>query len=811
MIKRPMFALLTAVLLGILLNDLGIAAAVAVECVWALIVIVFFFLSERFKNIFLKIFTPEWYGNLIILLGLLPLVFALSFVLTGYREGVAASQRETYSVLYEKGETHVIAEGEVVKVQKDKGYLVLKLDRCIIKGYNEFKEREAGGCFIYIPEDKNEDPKCGNRVVVYGRYYFIEEPQNPGEYDLLPKCLKENVHARIFAKKVRITDDRSGIGGYIRQFLCYIAMKFEEGIMNVFNEEDGGLLIAMITGNRNFEDEETVTLYRRTGIGHILAISGLHVSLLCMGLWTLLRRYFCGKYTAAVATLAFLGFFLCFTGGSVSAVRAGIMCVVLITGKLVRKHYDLLSSLAAAACVILLIWPGELKDPAFILSFTAIAAVHFSSKFDDKVLFGFFVTTFTMPVTACIFYEIPTYSFISNLIVIPLTGILLGLGILSGLFGITVPAVGKIFGGGAFMILRVFEGISEFTSNLPFSCVLTGRPGILTVVGIYACIFAVYRWMVKQMEYKKDKRLAARLKRPVYEKPPRAEGIVIAVVVLVLVLCFNPKENSLTFLSVGQGDCSVFRSEDGDSVVFDSGSTSETGVGEKVLGKYMKSEGIMLLDLATVSHTDEDHISGIMEILENMKVYRNEFDYRMRYDGNVGIKCLVLPEVREKGEAYERLEELAARKNVKLVFVRAGEELSLKNEACRLLCLAPVEARSSENETSLVFLLDTPKFIAYMMGDAGKEEEKEVMRMLDRLGVRSVGSKQVILKVGHHGSYSATSPDFLDLICPDLAVISCGRGNPYGHPHRSVLELLKERGIEVHRTDRAGAKVVAEE
>lgn len=806
MIKRPMFALLAAVLLGILLNDLGIAAAAAVECGWALLVILFFFLSERFKAKFLKIFTPEWYVNLIILLGLLPLLFALSFALTGYREGVTASQREAYSVLYEKGETHVIAEGEVTKVQKDKGYLVLKLDRCIIKGYNEFKDREAGGCLIYMPDENNVEPKCGNLVTVYGRYYFIEESQNPGEYDLLPKCLKENVHARIFSKKVRITDNRSGILGHIRQFLCFMGRKFEEGIMNVFNEEDSGLLIAMITGNRNFEDEETVDLYRRTGIGHILAISGLHVSLLCMGLWKLLRRYFCGKNMAAVATLAFLGFFLCFTGGSVSAVRAGIMCIVLITGKLVRKHYDLLSSLAAAACVILLIWPGELKDPAFILSFTAIVAVHFASEFRSAPVFGFFVTAFTMPVTACIFYEIPIYSFISNLIVIPLTGVLLGFGILSGIFGCMLPVVGKIFGGGAFMILRLFEGISAFTSNLPFSLLLTGRPEILTVAGIYACIFMIYRWIIKQMEYKRDKMLAARQERPVYEKQPGMTCIPVAVGCLIALLWIRPGENALTFLSVGQGDCSVFLSEKGDSVAFDCGSTSETGVGEKVLGKYMKYRGMMLLDRATVSHTDEDHISGIIEILENMKVYRNDLDYMMRYDGNVGIKCLVLPEVQEKGEDYEKLEKLAAEKNVRVEYIGAGEELSLKSEDCRLVCLAPVEAKNSENETSLVFLLDTPEFAAYMMGDAGKEEEKVVMRMLDRLGWRSVGSKQVILKVGHHGSYSATSPEFLDLICPDLAVISCGRGNPYGHPHRSVLELLKERRIEVHRTDRDGAK-----
>ena len=174
--------------------------------------------------------------------------------------------------------------------------------------------------------------------------------------------------------------------------------------------------------------------------------------------------------------------------------------------------------------------------------------------------------------------------------------------------------------------------------------------------------------------------------------------------ILFLILCWVPQKASLTFLYVGQGDCSVFITGKKEAVIFDSGSTSRSSVGKYVLSTSLKNEGIRLADIVTVSHTDEDHINGIIEILENMDYYRNDFDYAMRYSGNIGIKKLVLPKIKEKSEAYKILEDLAKQKNVKVIYMEAGDEIVLRDRSVNIRCLYPANAVRSENETSLGFM-----------------------------------------------------------------------------------------------------------
>ncbi len=890
-----MLALFGAVVLGILLKDHGLLALGGVLGAYAIFTFLFFFFSDRFKDMIDKVILPVCYPNLMIFLGLLPLLFVLSFWNSGRSGKRAEERREAYSLIYEAGEKECVVLGIVRSKDIRKDQIALTLEKCRVKGYYENIERSGGGCRVFLSE--GEVPECGDEVKVYGAFYFINDPMNPGEYNTVPKSHSENVYARIYGKKIFVEKRKKTALDLAREGLARLRISFEESISETFDDKDGGLLIAMITGNRDFEEEEVVNLYRRAGISHILAISGLHVSLLCLGLWRLLKKLTVGKWTRSFLTLGLLGFIILFTGGSVSTLRAGGMCVIFLLGRLLRRHYDLLSALFMTASLILIFRPWELNDPSFILSVSAISAVHFAREIQAGPFFGFVLTVFMLPVTALYFYEIPTYAFISNLIVIPLTGFMLIFGILSGSFGIFCPLLGKTFGGGAFLLLRLFEAVSGFVSGLPFSFLLTGTPRVSEMVLFFCLMFVTLKIAEKLREKNESGNKAGRrtgkgpgvgkaagIGKDTYNGKMKEElkgfrylgtwWLPALILSLLLVgVHFLPKGAKLTFLYVGQGDCSVFVSGKKDTVLFDCGSTSNAGVGKRVLSPFLKSSGIMLLDTVTVSHTDEDHINGITEILENMRVYRNDADYRMRYDGNIGIKTLVMPEVRSRGENYLKLLKLAGEKNVRVIFLDAGDELELRDSSCRLLCLSPYEAETSENETSLVFRLDTPEFTAFMMGDAGAEAEKKIAddiweiagkrmtdgmgekegkritdgmgekegkRMTDGMGEKEgkritdgMGekegegmtdviqelagrfgfqkkdpSKKVVLKVGHHGSRTATSEAFVEMIRPSYAVISCGRGNTYGHPHREVLDILEAAGVVIHRTDREGAVVI---
>ncbi len=196
-----MFACLAAVLLGIFLNDFPLSVAIGILCIYALLVFLFFFLSDRLKDFLLTFILPGWYMNLMILLGLLPFLFMLSYCVSGRCERAAFDGRRGYEILYEAGEKECIVTGIVKERVLRPDRVVLKLEDCIVKGYSENIERTAGGCSVYIPrEGSNEEFECGDRIKAYGTFYFTEEVQNNGEYDRIPKSLSDDDHAGIYAK-----------------------------------------------------------------------------------------------------------------------------------------------------------------------------------------------------------------------------------------------------------------------------------------------------------------------------------------------------------------------------------------------------------------------------------------------------------------------------------------------------------------------------------------------------------------------------------------------------------------------------------
>ena len=154
------------------------------------------------------------------------------------------------------------------------------------------------------------------------------------------------------------------------------------------------------------------------------------------------------------------------------------------------------------------------------------------------------------------------------------------------------------------------------------------------------------------------------------------------------------------------------------------------------------------------------------------------------------------------------LERLALEKNVVIRYLEAGERL-YQEENLLLECLSPSNAKESENDTSLVLLLQTPGLVAWLMGDAETGSEEKIMERLATVDMQGLcEGKLVLLKVGHHGSKTSSGKEFIQYVQPDIAVISCGYRNSYGHPHSEVLKRLEYAKTTVFRTDLQGAIVV---
>ena len=278
------------------------------------------------------------------------------------------------------------------------------------------------------------------------------------------------------------------------------------------------------------------------------------------------------------------------------------------------------------------------------------------------------------------------------------------------------------------------------------------------------------------------------------------------------------------FLSVGQGDCSVIRTKNGSTYLIDCGSTSVRSVGEYRLKPWLKYHGISQLEAVFLSHPDSDHTNGVLELLEKT----NEPDDW--YRGEIQIKNLVLPAAYREEDGFVAMYELAVDRNIPVFWFDTGDTVA--EEDIIFTCLHPIETYSvyDTNDASMVLMVECADTIVFFPGDIGGGGEEQVIGAVqDRVSQKQVfdkeighqgqqqtvyaenkmnGEGQVILKVAHHGSRNSTSEAFLNVLQPDIAVISCGKDNSFGHPHEETLERVQKAGCDIVSTPELGTVTV---
>lgn len=823
MLKRPMCILAVSWLAGMVLAGRGPEVRTnGVLFLYLFLVILGLLVLKKHPQLLNSQVQTEWYPQLTLLLICIPCLF-----LAGYWRAEMFSEKQAEQELFwqrlsEEGETYVTVEG-TVKGKSVEERVTLELTDCVIVGYFGEENQSVGDCRVLVDGEGKEwlpESFLGNKIRVFGKFSVFQPASNPGQFDAYGYYKGQGLFADVSALRITVLDaetDRLG------QSMSLLKQRLRECMVALYPEDKAGVLTAMILGDKELLSEEVELLYRQAGISHILAISGLHISLLAMGLFQLLRKLTVWPKAATVATIVFLVFYVLLTGAGTSSLRAGIMCVILLGAGWFRRSYDMLSSLALAAVFVTAFRPSELTSVGFLLSFGAVLGVALAQEAEYVIvqshegkrpwwcifLFGGMIQCITIPISLWFFYELSPYSILLNLVVIPMVSLILGGGIVSAVFGSFFPVLAKLPVGGTCLLLEFYEWICEWSRSLPFSFVLLGRPAVWQMVlyygGITVTLFLFFR---KSHIWQKElQRKQTRQKKSIAGSPVCC--LVFGILCVAAVLIFPKKiAPNLLFLDVSQGDGALITTAEGTVILSDCGSSDVSKVGEYRLSPVLKQKGISLVDMAVISHLDSDHTSGIKEILESMPEFTDELLFYADYNGIVGIKELVLPKVTEKSEAYTELEKLAMSKQVQIRYIRAGEMLYQEDELL-MECIYPQNAKESENDTSLVFLLQTPKLLAWLMGDAGTAPEAELVGRLATVNMDALREgKMVLLKVGHHGSKTSSGEAFVDFVQPDFSVISCGYRNTYGHPHAEVVERLVQAESRVFRTDLQGAIVV---
>lgn len=649
----------------------------------------------------------------------------------------------------------------------------------------------------------------GDMAAVWGKLEEIPKAANPGQFDeriyYYARKVKWYMDGEKFQVLQKETDPVLAAQGIIRERLA-------GGIQKAFGGEKSGIIEAMVLGEKGNLGQENKLLFQILGISHILAISGTHLSILGWGFYKVLLKCRFPIKASGILAAAGMVFYGGLTGNQAAAVRAVIMFGVSVGALLGKRTYDFLSALSLAAILILAESPLYLYDSSFLLSFGAVlglAAVHpvlfpskgnrNSRKLSGRMVSGLergicssiSVWSILLPITMYFFCELSVWGFLVNLLILPTVGILLISGLAGGVLGLLPAAfpgqIGAIPGS---VLLEWYIRGGKFLQELPVFLWITGRPG-LWQCGIYYGILAVLLWLkskVQRQEPDPGKKKSF-WKKEIMKKWFPA-GAATAMGIGFFLLFFRPQEGILkvTFLDVGQGDCACIQQEPGSCYLIDGGSSSVSKSGQYRILPFLKEEGIRKIDGIFVSHMDEDHVNGIMELLE------------MSRDRKTGLKVdrLFLSECKETQEQRRELEKIGKAAGCQIFYIKKGS--TVKKDKLKITCLSPEGDNMESNAGSQVLLAETEGCSFLFTGDVEDAGERKLLS--------TCREKEItcdVLKVAHHGSRNSTSEELLDVIRPVAALISCGKDNLYGHPHQELIRRLESRKIPAFQTEKTGA------
>lgn len=688
-----------------------------------------------------------------------PLITIIGYVLTYFN-----SQENSFVKMISHEGCVSVIRGEVYKSGKTNyGYKIFVRNTIATVDNITY---EAGDCVIYCDEQFDK----GDVIEASGVAEGFDEAMNPGEFNTKQYYHSLKIGYRMYPDEIVLIKPNQNP---IYSLADRVRNKLSDTLYKLTDEKSASVFAAMLLGEKNELDSEISDLFSICGIGHILAISGLHISLIGMGFYKMLRKFglgYVGGMFIAGSMIIFYGFI---TGNSVSTIRAIIMFLVAVFANVIGRTYDLVSATALAATVMLMDSPLLIYNSGFILSFTAIIGIGAvnpalckiittENKIIKALVSGFSIQLVTLPIVMYNYYEIPVYSVLINLIVIPLMTYVMISALSASIIGSCIPMIGQFCIGPAVYILKIYEWLCNFCLRLPGAVWICGKPDMWQIV-VYYSVLGISLILIT---YK--------------EKLKYSMGIMIALIIIML--RFN-NSFEVTFIHVGQGD-GIFIRSGKYNILVDGGSSDNKSLYDYTLEPFLMSEGVDVIHYAFVTHPDSDHMSGVKDLLSK---------------GKINIETLILPSVAKEDEAYSELANLAKNCGVNVVTIHSGMKIELGKTL--FTCLHP-EAESAvteRNEYSTVLLVEYGDFQMLLTGDISSVQEEIIADKLD------TDVSIDVLKAAHHGSGSSNSMNFLRKFNPDTVVISCGKDNEYGHPAKAALERMAAVNAKIRCTYIEGA------
>ena len=654
----------------------------------------------------------------------------------------------------------------------------------------------AGRVQVYVRGSGIEAASPCLRVAVEGRLAELPTVRNPGEFDYGAFLRGHAIFTRLFADQLHAAAQRNGSACLAHRLKATLTRYFERSIRD---DEARSIVLALVVGDRSAIGTDTEERFRRTGLLHLLAVSGLHVLIVGMILYQLLRpsllrlgfSWIAAEYVRMAVTATVLLLYALVTGLPASVVRAVIMAILFMIVTTFQRSSHSLNTLGVAVFILLLSRPSQLFEPGFQLSVSAVAAiVTLQSRFSSMLTWGedagSSLVTFlrssasvslaasagTLPILLMHFGAVSFAGLILNAIAVPLTSVTLASSVATAAGAAISQVLGQTLGfaSQSFAQLLLFI-VEEGEPYFRWAYFEAGVDEVPVLAALVAGIVMLAQWPRPRMRWRLG---------------------VVALGLLAADQIWDAAEGEwktrleIVFLDVGQGDAALVVFPNGRTMLVDAGPrTAYADAGRYTVVPYLQQKQIRAIDAVVVTHPDSDHLGGIPSILRAVRVGR------LLHCGRPHESAL-----------YSEVLQLVDSLNIPYNAVRAGDTLSL-DAAVRVRVLHPTAPRFDDdpNASSVVLHLRFGRMTALLMGDAEQEAEADVIRQYGDLAMADV------VKVGHHGSRTSSTPLMLSRVLGEgaIAVVSAGRRNRFGHPDSAVVRRLRSYGADIRRTDRHGA------
>ena len=603
----------------------------------------------------------------------------------------------------------------------------------------EIKGKERIICNLYFKTDLEKEKfskkiKLGQTVNLKGKMNIPKENSTKNLFNYRKYLKSKKIYYTFTIEEIKISDNKN--------FLYTI----KNNLIKRINNLNSPYLYAFILGDTSFIETNIKSTYQTNGISHLLAISGMHITLLFSTIYKLLNKIKKTKINLFIVSIILI-FYLFLVNFTPSSIRSGLMFIILNFNKKIKSYQILFFILVLLLCIN----PYYIYNNGFILSFVvSFYILIFKSLIKGNYFSKLFMTSFIafiagLPILIYNYNSINILSIFLNLLFVPLvTYIIFPLSFISLIFNFT-----KIYN----FFTNLMEQMSLFFDKISINIILR-HIGIFIIIYVIIGIIVLYKLTQKKYKYLFLYLLVIFIHSNIY--------------------LINP---TITFLDIGQGDSALIELPfNKGNILIDTGGNIKNTDYSLVLNTtipYLKKRGIKKITYLILTHGDYDHIGEAINLINNYKVDNVIFNI----------------------DSYNDLENnlIGVIKNKKINYYKGFNILNINDYKFEFLNTR-IYDNENDNSNIIYFVINNYKFL--FMGDAGKIKESDLLKKYDLNNID-------FLKVGHHGSNTSSSKDFINHIKPKYAIISVGKYNIYGHPKDSVLHNLRNSNI--YRTDLDGS------